>query len=104
VFEIGSVVIVHDPGQTYDCWEDLARKMQLMKWKKGKCPIKNNEYIVCDLQLDGCDKSYYIYGIEGGEGAYIMHEDGLTRTGKMISLDQSLLKIPPLLFNVNNLV
>jgi len=103
VFESGSIVKVKDPGQTYNGWEDLARKMNLMKWKEGKLPIKNNEYMVCELSLDG-SKSSYVYGIDGEDGAFLVHEDGLEPTGKTVPLDQTSLKIPSLLFNVNNLV
>lgn len=100
MLEIGTKVIVINPGKTYDTYESLAIKMKLKNWKWAGVPRMRTEFIVvaAEPNMMAFGKKSFIYGIEDENNSYLVGEEGL----KVIEeYEEKQISINKVLFDIN---
>lgn len=82
-YKFGEKVRIINDGKCYPQWEELAKILELDKWKKYECKESTNEWRILGKSLHPDIPNYIVYGIENDNCDQILiGEEGIEKINK----------------------
>lgn len=75
-FKIGQLVKVVKSIACYDCYYEMANKMELVNWVRGELPVENKIYLVKKIEIHPMHNDL-LYVIESDNKSYMVEENAI---------------------------